>query len=82
MILYADYINIITNNQTSYYVFINLKDFTPLKYTAVDRLFRWISKKIGFKITTHMLRHTHATELIKTGIDASLVQKRLGHSSI
>ena len=29
-----------------------------------------------------MLRHTHATNLIETGMDPSLVQKRLGHVSV
>jgi len=29
-----------------------------------------------------MLRHTHATELIRAGWDASYVQKRLGHAHV
>jgi integrase/recombinase XerD len=30
----------------------------------------------------HMLRHSHATELIRAGWDASYVQKRLGHAQV
>src|SRR6266568_4859234 len=30
----------------------------------------------------HLLRHSHATELIKAGWDASYVQKRLGHAQV
>ena len=29
-----------------------------------------------------MLRHTHATSLVKSGWDMALIQKRLGHASI
>ena len=29
-----------------------------------------------------MLRHTHATELIRAGWDVSYVQKRLGHAQV
>ena len=37
---------------------------------------------MGFKLTPHMLRHTHATELMRHGIESSLIQKRLGHASL
>ncbi|MHC5830096.1 MAG: tyrosine-type recombinase/integrase, partial [Nostoc sp.] len=30
----------------------------------------------------HLLRHTHATELIKSGWEMTYVQKRLGHTDI
>ena len=32
-------------------------------------------------ITFHSLRHTHATQLLASGVDAKTVSKRLGHSS-
>ncbi|MEO0842353.1 MAG: tyrosine-type recombinase/integrase [Cyanobacteria bacterium J06632_19] len=40
---------------------------TPLKYKTVDSLFRRLSKKMNTKVTPHLLRHTHATELIRAG---------------
>lgn len=55
---------------------------TPLTYKTVDSLFRRVSKKISLKVTPHLLRHTHATELIRSGWDMSYVQKRLGHADI
>lgn len=55
---------------------------TPLGYKTVDSLFRRLSQKIGIKVNPHLLRHTHATELIRAGWDMSYVQKRLGHSDI
>lgn len=54
----------------------------PLTYKAVDSLFRRLSRKINIKVNPHLLRHTHATELIRAGWDMSYVQKRLGHTDI
>lgn len=54
----------------------------PLNYKTVDSLFRRLSKKTGIEVTPHLLRHTHATELIRAGWDMSYVQKRLGHRDI
>lgn len=33
-------------------------------------------------ITTHSLRHTHATLLLNSGVDLALVSKNLGHASV
>lgn len=55
---------------------------TPLAYKTVDSLFRRLSKKTGIKVNPHLLRHTHATELIKSGWEMTYVQKRLGHTDI
>lgn len=36
---------------------------------------------ISSKFTIHCMRHTHATLLLKAGVNVSVVSKRLGHSS-
>lgn len=54
----------------------------PLDREAVKGLFRHYSQKSGIRLHAHMLRHSHATELIKAGWDASYVQKRLGHAQV
>jgi integrase/recombinase XerD len=54
----------------------------PLDREAVKGLFRHYSKKSGIPLHAHLLRHSHATELIKAGWDASYVQKRLGHAQV
>ncbi len=41
-----------------------------------------LSKKTSIQLTPHLLRHTHATELIRAGWDLAHVQKRLGHADI
>ena len=82
MRLYNKYANSINPAAPLSYALINLKEHSPLRYPAVRKLFSRLSIKAGFKITPHMLRHTHATNLINSGWDPSLVQRRLGHSSI
>nr|WP_246602754.1 tyrosine-type recombinase/integrase [Sporosarcina aquimarina] len=67
------------------YVFISLKEGyfgKPLKYQSVLDLVRRIVKRTGIEFTPHMLRHTHATQLIRDGWDVAHVQKRLGHANV
>lgn len=54
----------------------------PLNREAVKGLFRYYSQKSGIRLHAHMLRHSHATELVKAGWDSSYVQKRLGHAHV
>lgn len=55
---------------------------TPLSRHALKALFRYYSQKTGIPLHAHLLRHTHATELIRAGWDASYVQERLGHANV
>ena len=85
MKLYTNYVLTELEEIESDYVFVCLKGQKrgqPLRYTTMQDLFKRLSNAIGYKITPHMLRHTHATELIQQGWDMALVQKRLGHLSI
>jgi len=79
---YSNYMDSLANHQHPDYVFVDLMHFKPLHYSAVHKMFSRLSKKTGIPITPHMLRHTHATELIQLGWDSALVQKRLGHASV
>ena len=79
---YLNYTALLSHQNDSDYVFIRLHDQVPMRYSSVRKLFINVSKRIGYKVTAHMFRHSHATELIKTGVDSSLVQKRLGHASV
>ncbi len=67
------------------YVFVNCWDGEigqAMRYSSVEGLFQRLEKKTGIKANPHLFRHTHATELIRSGWDMSYVQKRLGHSNI
>ncbi|KAM3114044.1 tyrosine-type recombinase/integrase [Phormidesmis sp. 146-33] len=67
------------------YVFVNIwegKVGHPLSMSTVNSLFQRLSQKTAFKVHPHLLRHTHATELIRAGWNLAYVQKRLGHASI
>jgi site-specific recombinase XerD len=82
MNLYSDYISTLDQNRLTEYVFINFTDYKPLEYSLVKKLFTILSKKCGFYVRPHMLRHSHASELLKSGWEMALIQKRLGHASI
>lgn len=85
MALYADYLIEEFADTDSDYVFVNLWDGArgqALRYEAVADLFRRLSAKTGIHVYPHLLRHTHATDLIRHGWDAARVQKRLGHASV
>jgi site-specific recombinase XerD len=83
--LYSNYVIHELEEIHSDYVFVCLKTQCrgkPLDYYTVQKLFDKLSRKLPFKITPHMLRHTHATELIRSGWDMAYVKKRLGHKDI
>lgn len=86
MALYTDYLVHEYGEDLEHdYIFINLKDSYfghPLKYQSVLDLIKRLVKRTGITFTAHMLRHTHATELIRSGWDAAYVQKRLGHAHV
>lgn len=80
---YSTYLDEYADFMTAHaYVFVNITTGEALSYPAVRKLFARISEQVGFWLTPHMLRHTHATSLIKSGWDAAFVQKRLGHAYV
>ena len=54
-------------------------DGAPLHHDTVSKWFRRFTKKHGFDVTFHQLRHTHATLLFANNIDAVAVASRMGH---
>lgn len=41
-----------------------------------------LAKRLNIAFTFHDFRHTHATMLLESGVNAKIVQERLGHSNI
>lgn len=83
--LYVEYLSREYGYTDSDYVFVNLWKppiGTPLTESAVAGLFRRLAKATGIAVHPHLLRHSHATELIAAGWEPHLVQKRLGHASV
>jgi site-specific recombinase XerD len=54
----------------------------PMNYRSLNYLFQQLEKKTGIHVYPHLFRHTHATELIKAGVNIYHISKRLGHGSI
>ncbi len=82
--LYLDYLSDEYGDPNNDYVFINLWEGAvgrPMAYGTVSSLFQQIGKKVGIQVHPHMLRHTHATELIRQGVALAVVARRLGHTS-
>ncbi len=83
--LYAEYLVREFRDCGSDYVFVNLWQEprgAAMTYSAVADLFRRLSRKVGFKVHPHMLRHTHGTELVQAGLGVATVQQRLGHQQV
>lgn len=57
-----------------------LKDPNSFTYVVFKRILRnaGVSEEVRF----HDLRHTHATQLLKAGVDIKTVSERLGHTNI
>jgi integrase/recombinase XerD len=61
---------------------------TALTVAAVEKVFQHYSEKSGVMLHPHVLRHTHASALVRSymqegeTVDWKFVQERLGHASV
>ncbi len=81
---YSDYMHAEYGAIDSDYVFVNLwagRVGAPMTYAAVHEMVGRIRAHTGVDFTLHMLRHTYATELIRSGVAIELVARLLTHSS-
>lgn len=60
-----------------------LADGRPYSPDKISLAFADLLKKAGLPhIRLHDLRHTHATMMLKNGVNPKIVSERLGHSSV
>ena len=82
--LYSEYMHAEYGDIDSDYVFVNLfagPVGQPLCYRTVHQLIGRIAERTGIAFTAHMLRHTHATEMIRSGVPIEVVARLLTHRS-
>jgi integrase len=56
-------------------------DFEPRSPNAMTKEWAAAARAIGVKASFHAWRHTHACQLIASGMDVLAISRRLGHSS-
>lgn len=81
---YTDYVVYDFDDIDSDYVFVNIwgenKGQPLLQHRLHEIQLVWLNLNIPF--SSSIFRHTHATELLRSSLDVSYVQKRLGHKDI
>jgi integrase/recombinase XerD len=82
--LYSEYMHAEYGEVDSDYVFVNLwsgRRGSSMSYPTVDKLVARIRSRTGVEFTAHMLRHTHATDLVRRGVPIEVVARLLTHRS-
>jgi len=54
----------------------------PLNVRGIQHRMKYYSKKAGFKVSCHQLRHTMATQMLNADADLVTIQDLLGHAYI
>ena len=83
--LYSEYMHTEYGELDSDYEFVNLwgEPFGhALSYQAVNGIVERLRARTGIFFTPHMMRHTHASDLIRRGVPIEVVSKRLTHQSV
>jgi integrase len=64
-------------------VFCHIENGNPMRPNTITRAWTLTAIKAGLKpIRLHDARHFHASQLLRQGVSAKVVQERLGHSTI
>jgi integrase len=59
------------------------EDGSPYDADSItDKFQRWVKSAGLRRVRFHDVRHTHATLLLESGADISVVSKRLGHANV
>jgi integrase len=74
--LYSEYMHVEYGGIDSDYVFVNLfggRVGAAMTYPAVHQLIGRIAARTGIGFTAHMLRHSHATDMVRRGVPIEVV---------
>jgi len=83
--LHAEYMHTEYGDLDSDFVFVNLwgEPFgARMTYQGVRSMLATLQRRTGITFTSHMLRHSFATDLLNGGARKELVQALLGHASV
>jgi integrase/recombinase XerD len=83
--LYSEYLFDEYGDVDSDYVFVNLfapPVGRPLRYSAVAGLVGRLRARTGIEFTLHVLRHSAASEWIRSGVPIEVVSKLLTHANV
>lgn len=70
-------------NHVNYLIFEIARDKIPAVSSVITFYLKFFKRhKELKKISSHALRHTHASLLFKEGVNPKVIQKRLGHSTL
>jgi integrase/recombinase XerD len=84
MRLWNDYMHEEYRDLDCDFVFVNLwggRVGTPLTYSNVDRIVERTQRRVGFRFTAHLLRHTYATLAYRDGVALEVIGALLTHRS-
>jgi len=62
-------------------LFLN-KSGKRISTVSLEKIVRNLGKKVGIKVTCHMLRHSFATHMLENGADIRVIQEILGHEKL
>ena len=65
------------------YIFTSIRSpYNKLSTRNIEHIFKGYEKKLGCRLTPHIIRHTTATLALQSGMEITEVQKMLNHSSV